>query len=328
MAEGGTARDQLERILYLLPAAGGEQGAGLEELAGALGVSREVVLDDLDEVGARAYYLRAGLGDDLRIYVQGGRVRVETTGEFRRPPKLSPGETLALGLGLRVVAAEAPADRRDALRELARRLEARLAALPPERLEAEIVLGDLEGPPEATAVTRARGALARAAAERRRCGFRYLKPGAEDVEPRALEPYVVIGDGGRWYALGRDPDRDEVRIFRLDRMLEVEALEERFEPPERFDVDAYLAGGRVFHAVDPDPARVRYSPTIARWFLERGEGEPREDGGVVAEHPAADPRWAVRHVLQYGTDAELVSPPPLRAEVAAAARNVVRAHAD
>lgn len=328
MAERGTARDQLERILYLLPAAGGEDGVSLDELAGALGVSRDVVLDDLDEVGGRAYYLRAGLGDDLRIYVQDERVRVETTGEFRRPPKLSRRETLALGLGLRVVAAEVPGGRREALLELARRLEARLAAYPPDRFEPGIALEDFEDPPVEPGIAPVRGAFARAATEWRRCRFRYLKPAADGPETRAVEPYVVVGEGGRWYVLGRDPDAGGMRIFRLDRVLEVEPLEERFEAPEGFDVDAYLAGGRVFRAADPEAARVRYSPAIARWFVERGEGELREDGSVVAEHPAADPRWAVRHVLQYGPDAELLEPPVLRAEVAAAARNVAHAHAE
>ena len=60
---------------------------------------------------------------------------------------------------------------------------------------------------------------------------------------------------------------------------------------------------------------VRYSPRIARWVAER-EGQPlAADGSLTLEHPVADDSWAVRHVLQYGPDAELLSPPELRAMV-------------
>jgi predicted DNA-binding transcriptional regulator YafY len=62
--------------------------------------------------------------------------------------------------------------------------------------------------------------------------------------------------------------------------------------------------------------RVRYSRRVARWIAER-EGLPLEkDGSLTTEHPLADPQWAVRHVLQYGPDAEVLSPPEVRDEVA------------
>ncbi len=60
---------------------------------------------------------------------------------------------------------------------------------------------------------------------------------------------------------------------------------------------------------------VRYSPRIARWVAER-EGKPLdEDGSLTLEHPVADDSWAVRHVLQYGPDAELLEPAELREKV-------------
>jgi predicted DNA-binding transcriptional regulator YafY len=49
---------------------------------------------------------------------------------------------------------------------------------------------------------------------------------------------------------------------------------------------------------------------------------PEPDGSVVLHHDVADPRWVVRHVLQYGGEAELVEPGELRERVARAARVV------
>lgn len=338
----GTARDRLERILYLLPAAATEKGAPLDELCEDLGVSRDVLLGDLEELTARAYYHPAGGGDDLQVFLEPDRVRVWTTGEFRRPPKLAPREALALGLGLRVLAAEAGGDGRDELLALARRLEAELAAAPPEELLPRFAIEDAPvepspdpARPEPTDVDRhrvpdaavLRGRLVEAAREGRRCGFRYLKPDADAPEVRRLEPYAVVEASGRWYAVGRDPDRDAMRAFRLDRMLDTEVLETPFEPAPDFELDRFLSGGRVFWSSAATEARVRYSPAIARWILERGVGAERADGSAVATHRVADPTWAVRHVLQYGGDAELLGPGDLRRRVAAAARDVVRVHA-
>jgi predicted DNA-binding transcriptional regulator YafY len=60
---------------------------------------------------------------------------------------------------------------------------------------------------------------------------------------------------------------------------------------------------------------VRYSPRIARWVAEREGVAAAEDGRLTLEHPVADESWAVRHVLQYGPDAEVVEPAELRAAI-------------
>jgi hypothetical protein len=131
----GTARERLERILYLLPAASGEEGASLDELTRTLDVTRDVLLADVEEVTARAYNHPAGGGDDLQVYLGADRLRVWTTGEFRRPPKLTPREGLALGIGLRALAGEVGVEKRAGLLDLARRLERRWRRLrPPDQI--------------------------------------------------------------------------------------------------------------------------------------------------------------------------------------------------
>ena len=68
----------------------------------------------------------------------------------------------------------------------------------------------------------------------------------------------------------------------------------------------------MFSAESSDEITVRYSPRIARWIAEREDGEYEPDGSFVVRHPLADLNWGVRHVLQYGADAEALNPPPLR----------------
>jgi predicted DNA-binding transcriptional regulator YafY len=57
---------------------------------------------------------------------------------------------------------------------------------------------------------------------------------------------------------------------------------------------------------------VRYSPRIARWIAEREGRTLDQDGSITIEHPMADEHWAVRHVLQYGPEAEVLEPESLR----------------
>ena len=80
-------------------------------------------------------------------------------------------------------------------------------------------------------------------------------------------------------------------------------------------MDTIVREGRAFQADQAGMLRVRYSSRIARWIAER-EGKPLgEDGSLVVEHPLADSEWAVRHVLQYGPDAEVLEPDEIRAEL-------------
>jgi predicted DNA-binding transcriptional regulator YafY len=60
---------------------------------------------------------------------------------------------------------------------------------------------------------------------------------------------------------------------------------------------------------------VRYSPRIARWIAEREKVPLDDDGSLTLEHPLADEEWAVRHVLQYGPEAEVLAPASVRAAV-------------
>jgi predicted DNA-binding transcriptional regulator YafY len=73
-----------------------------------------------------------------------------------------------------------------------------------------------------------------------------------------------------------------------------------------------MEAGRAFASDTARRMTVRYSPRIARWVAEREGVALADDGSLTLEHPVADESWAVRHVLQYGPDAEVVTPPSIR----------------
>lgn len=331
MSERATAADRLARILYLVPAACRDDGVPLADLARRLGISEREVLRDIQEVTAREDYHPAGSVFEFTLFVEHDRLYTWTTGEFRRPTRLTPREALALGLGLRALAAEAEPARRAELLDLAERLEADLSV--PE-IESRGILAEMPSL-ALEEVDRIATRLAddeedilsviiEAARTCRVCRIRYLKPGAATPDDRVVHPYHLVHAEGRWYLLAHATDRGAVRIFRLDRILEAEPRAESFERPADFDPARYIAeGGRLFAAVDDVEVAVRYSPRIARWVEERAPCERREDGSVVVRHRVADPRWVVRHVLQYGAEAEVLEPVEVRGMVGEAVQRML-----
>jgi proteasome accessory factor C len=333
MPDDGPSAAQLQRLLYLLPRASGPEPVSLEALARAAGSTPEEVFDDLFAVSTRSFYRPAGFVDDLLISVEENEAWVSTGGEFGRPVRLTAREAFALGTGLRILADGASGEQATEIRALARRVEDALAAAMPDKYRDGRPAEDAEQPLDRLRTglaavadgdpTGIRAVVLAAAAERRRCRIAYAKPAGCDVEEREVEPYVVVFAGGFSYALGRCVRADDIRAFRLDRIVRAAAGEERFEVPEGFDPDRYFTGGRLYWAADEAEVVVRYSPRVARWIVERGEAEPQVDGGVVVRHQVADPGWIVRHVLQYGADAELLEPAELRDAVREAAERAL-----
>ena len=67
---------------------------------------------------------------------------------------------------------------------------------------------------------------------------------------------------------------------------------------------------------------IRYLPRVATWIREQWRGESDPDGSYRVRHRVGNPDWVVRHVLQYGADAEVIGPPEMRRVVADAAKRM------
>jgi len=111
-----------------------------------------------------------------------------------------------------------------------------------------------------------------------------------------------------------------LQLFRTRR---VQPLDTRFEVPASFSLDDVVHDGKVIDAEEPQTLRVRYSPRVARWIAEREHVAVDADGSLTLEHPLADAAWAVRHVLQYGADAEVLEPASTRREIERRLRDIV-----
>ena len=311
------APDVLARMLELMALASRDGGIRIDEAAGRTESTPDRLLDDLRLVTAREYYHPPGWTEDIRIEIGADTITVASGGRFDRPPALSQREALALALALRTAAHDRPPAARQEMFELADRLDRELAAVPKGDLRPTISVddgGDQEG---------LRGLLEAATADRAVCRIRYLRPDEPQPTERLIDPYQLALANGNWFVIGYCHRRDGFRVFRLDRILEAAVTADRFETRPEFEPAELVDGGRVFTAAETVPVTVRYAPRIEAWIREKGPVRDAEDGGVFVDFEVADPMWIVRHVLQYGPDAELVGPADLRDLVVEAVRRQV-----
>lgn len=335
-----TAAAQLERLLWLIPAASGKDGSRLEDLAAGMQASVDDLMRDVEALTARAFYHPAGSGDDLQVLIDEDRLKIWTGGELQRPGRLTVREALALGIGLRAGALKYGGNRSSRMLRLARRLEEELAGVDVSELD-RVHQVDLGQDPAGV-----RPVIEAAARDHRPLEIEYLKAAAQAPETRRVLPYALVHAEGAWYVIAEavahdpagapsDPEswRDRMRAFRVDRVLRAQPLEGTFEVPADFDVEEHLTGGRVYRPraqIEERAVDVRYAPAVARWIRERVSSDAawaaslrdEPDGSVVVTHRVADPAWLVGHVLQYGPDAEVVGPEEVRSLVAEAATRV------
>jgi proteasome accessory factor C len=304
-----TTADKLRRILLLIPKLSDDKSHDIEELAAIVGVKRETLLTDIRSLADR-FDDPGGFVEALNIMIEERRVSVRTS-HFLRPMRFSAGELAALELGLALLKGLRPLEEQSVIDRARERLQGALALVkdaPPMPTLRAAVLGDLT--PE---LRGRREVLRRSARDRHKARIGYRKADASAPSDRVICPYGLILSRGNWYVVAHCDASDGLRVFRLDRVTDAERLEERFEAPDGDPLASVVRDGHVFHTEDPvATVTIRYSPAVARWIAEREGVTVDADGSLTRESPLADIDWAVRQVLQYGPEAEVIAPEEVR----------------
>ncbi|HEX5437211.1 MAG TPA: WYL domain-containing protein [Gemmatimonadaceae bacterium] len=320
---------QLRRLLRLIPKLADGEPHALADVARMAHADPDTIIRDLHSLSER-YGDPGGFVPGLNIYIEAGAVTMRTD-HFFRPMRLTAPELCALELGLAMVRAERPPDEQAAIDRARSRLRKVLARLPAtEARAAHDPAGDdfRDGMPRYAELAPRGGAMHLATLragvrEKRKVRITYRSADAQESHTRVISPYGLIAASGAWYVAAHCDDRGAIRIFRLDRIESAALTRATFTVPSSFSLDSVMDNGKVFHAEEPESLRVRYSPRVARWIAEREGVALDADGSVTVEHPLADARWAVRHVLQYGPNAEVLSPAHVRQAVIERLRRIV-----
>lgn len=144
--------------------------------------------------------------------------------------------------------------------------------------------------------------------------FRHPEPHCFNVSP-----YCVKYFKQRWYLLG-DSDLG-LRIYSLDRFVDMEELEERFELPKGFEAEDYFRNYfGVIIGEAPLDVRIRVAADQVKYFRtlplhESQKEEPQEDGNSVFSYHIAPTFDFVQEILSHGADVEVLEPAELRERI-------------
>jgi predicted DNA-binding transcriptional regulator YafY len=275
------------------------------------------------EVNARTARRYITMLQDMGIPIEAERGRYgayRLRPGFKLPPLMfSDEEALAVTLGLlaarRLGLPVAPPAVEGALAKIER-------VLPPplrERLQAVqatlvLDLARAEGgssPSSAVVIE-----MSRAAQAGRRVTMRYRSDRGDETE-RQLDPYGIVFRQGRWYAVGHCHLRNALRMFRLDRVVDLWVEDLPFVRPDEFDAAAFVIQSlatmpntwevEVLLRTSMENARRRISPIF-------GTLEECEDG-VLLRAQGDHLSWMARELVALGVPLTVLRPPALREEL-------------
>lgn len=304
---------RLARLLNLVPYFLANPGISAAEAADELGVTTSQLMTDLNQLwvcGLPGY----GPGDLIDLSFSEESIEVTFSAGIDRPLRLTSTEATALLIALRsLVEMPGTVDPSAALRAIARIEEAAGAAAATgddEEASAGNSVGEhvSESPTAATV----RSALHDGTA----LHLTYYSASRDQVSERTVDPVRLVLVDGHSYLQAWCRQAEGVRLFRLDRIDAVTALDEPSAPPRQaLEEDANLD---LFSGDSSLPeARLRIAADSA-WVIDYYPMEVIDiaaDGTVEATMNYATLDWMARLVLGFGAGITALEPAELVDEV-------------
>ena len=307
------ALDRLERVLVMVPWLLDHPGATFSEVAARFDTTPEEVAADLDVLGYCGLPGYGG-GDLVEVTTFGDTITIRMADFFRRPLRLSLREAVTLLLAARSFAQVRDLPESPALARAVQRLEAVVGAAAPVgpddiRMAVDVrAEGEELVPPLREAVRR-----------RRVVRLTYRSASKARTTVRDVEPWSLVGSSGAWYLRGWCRSAVGHRDFRLDRIAELEILDEPAPARPR-------EAGEPVAAYVPRPGDTTAIVDLDRsvwWLGERlATGAATDAGGGWRTYTihVRELDWLARKLLALGPRARVREPEELRERVAGLAQ--------
>ena len=312
-ARAGGAKDQVARLLTLVPYLHTRGEVRLGEAAATLGVSPEQLLKDLKVLLMCG--LPGGYPDDL-IDVdldplerpEGGAaadgvVRVSNADYLTRPLRLTLTEASALIVALRALRAGAGQETAEAVDRALAKLEAAT-----DRGSDTAGQVDPGADPGAAELDRLRARLEDAVARRRQVRLTYWVPSRDEESERVVDPRGVVTSGGAGYLDAYCHSAEAPRLFRLDRIHRATVLDSPVSSRSGRPRD--ISAG-FFTDIDEGRLVTLLLEPSARWVAEYypvRAARPRPGDRLEVVLYVADDAWLRRLLLRLAPDATVVRP--------------------
>jgi len=309
-----SARDQVARLLALVPYIQARREVSLDQAAADFGVRPAQIVKDLNVLWFCGLP-GLGMGDlidvDMDALEGDGVIRVSNADYLSRPLRLDSSEASALIVALRALREGSDDDVRPIVDGTLRKLEA--AAGDGAAVAGQV---DIRLPQDANRLNELRDRLSRAVEEQHQVELDYYVPARDESTERVVDPLGVVTADGNTYLDAWCHLVEDQRLFRLDRISTARVLER----PAQAHAGVRprdLADGIFSPSGDDLLVTLRLDPT-ARWVAEYypvEESRNERGGGLTVRLRVGDPAWLTRLLLRLGAAAELVDPPELAERV-------------
>lgn len=317
------ARDQVGRLLALVPYIQSRGEVPVEQAAADFGVKPQQIIKDL-EVLWFCGLPGLGMGDlidvDMDVLAGEGVIRVSNADYLTRPLRLGSSEASALIVALRALRDAGDESVRPIVDRTLAKLEA--AAGDGAALAAQV---DVLISSDEAEVNRLRATLSDAVDRRRQVRLGYYVPARDEATERTVDPLRVVTAEGNSYLEAWCHLAEGQRLFRLDRVSSAKVLDSAVD--DHPDVQPRdLAAGLFQPSPDDTLVTLRLKPK-ARWVAEYYPVETvseLDDGGLRVTLRAGDDGWLTRLMLRIGGAAEVETPAELSTVVRRAAIAALR----
>jgi proteasome accessory factor C len=316
------AREQVARLLALVPYIQTREEVSLEQAAADLGVGPDQIVKDLNVLwfcGLPGLEMGDLIEVDMDALQGEGMIRVSNADYLSRPLRLDSSEAAALIVALRALREGSDDDVRPIVDGTLRKLEA--AAGEGAAVAAQV---DIRLPEQQGRVDELRERLTGAVQRRRQVRLDYYVPTRDESTERVVDPLQVVTADGNTYLDAYCHLAEDQRLFRLDRISAAEVLD---TPVDRHSGvrPRDLAAGIFQPSGDDLLVTLRLQPS-ARWVAEYYPVEHTRNergGGLTVRLRIGDPALVTQLLLRLGAGAELLDPPGLADQVRAVARQAL-----
>lgn len=310
---------RLVRLLNMVPYFQANPRVTYAKAAADLGVSVKQLRTDLDQLwvcGLPGYTP----GDLIDFEFSGDTITVTFSAGMDRPLRLTSPEATGLLVALRALADIPGVVDPEAARSAIAKIEAAAGTMTDDDVPSAL---DEPAPVELQAA----GVVRTAVRDSRALRIDYYSASRDELNSRFVDPIRVLLVGDHSYLEAWCREAEGVRLFRFDRIVEADLLDEPAAPP-RPALNA-PPNTALFEADPALPsATLRVAPR-AVWMLEyfpmRILAELPDGRCEVAMTYAAD-EWMTRLILGFGADVEVLAPESLAERVRRAAAEAVEAY--
>lgn len=312
------SNERLPRLLALVPYLLNRPAITVKEAAADFGITPKQLRKDLELLwmcGLPGY----GPGDLIDLSFEGETITVSFDAGLDRPLRLTAAEAASLLVALRALADTPGVVDTDAVQRALAKIEAAVGKAQPAGMV--VGLGGFERGETAEVREAVQGAVKSERAVR----IRYYSQSHDAMSDRVVDPMRLLLVEGRGYLEGWCRSALGVRLFRLDRIDDVQVLDEPSSPPPHAQLTDTSEG--LFHPRDNQKIAVLLLEPDAHWVAEYypvDHAAELSDGRTRVLMRYDDPSWMVRLLLGLGGDVHVEKPSELAEEVVRQAAEALR----